>query len=164
MEQLQVLRQEAEVQTTNFIKPQTNSSSPTCNQQQIILYSPNNLQHQSTSVNSNLPNGSVSSLPRVNRYHLPQSQSFCRQTSVPVQRTQSMLSPVSYLPSNGSNSANVTLTRGTSRVPSRSSASCAPFNAKHLKHNSNVDSYSSENYSNFHQANAIDPLLNDEVR
>ena len=164
MEHMQVLPQEAEVQTTNFIASRSISSSPAYIQQQTVLYSPNNLQNGPTLTNPIFSKGSALSLTRANRYKLSQAQNFCRQTSVPMQRTQSTFSPLSYLPSNGSNSSNVTLTRENSRVPSRSSTFCGPLIAKTSKQNGNIDSFIPAKYSNVYNANATDPLLNEEVR
>lgn len=160
MEPLQGPHHEAQVQTTNFIMPL--GESPSCHQQSSNLYSLNNLQDPECRRNPSLLN--VSSLNRTGRYHLPQSHKFSRQASVPVQRTQSMHHSTSYAPSNGSNSTNVTLTRESSRVPSRSSTSCGPLTNKTLKHNGNFDSFALTKFSNYHKVNAMDPLLSEEVR
>ena len=159
-EPLSHLHQESEIQTTNFTTPRSEVAAKSTSTKDLSnVYQPSNVQRGATPCGSH--HLQQNATQRIN--HCVAPPQLYRQTSAPPVR--SLIQTIPYAPSNGSNSTNVTLTRDSSRIPSRASTACGTLTTKPMKTNGifeQVASTRSQSISAFHSS-PMDPLLKDGI-
>ena len=161
-EHLSHVNQDSEIQTTNFTTPRSEVAAKSTSTRDLsnVYYHQNTPRVVAPSVTHPLQNATV---PGHRTNHCVVAPKLYRQASAPP--TRSMIQTLPYAASNGSNSTNVTLTRESSRIPSRASTACGSLTTKPLKSNSVFDPAGpvhSQSVSAFHST-PMDPLLNDSL-